>query len=161
MQNNYTQALECLDKAIILKPALYGAYSSKAKVLEKLGRFDEAINTYKASMVINSNDPLSYYNLGNLYFFDLQCIEDAIFNYEKAFELKPDFPYLLGTLLNAYMNVCRRTNYETMSTKLLQLIESKNKASNIFSLLELVDSLQVLQKAAVICKEDRYPLDQS
>ena len=60
MQNKYTQALECLDKAIILKPALYGAYSSKAKVLEKLGRFDEAINTYKASMVIDSNDPLSY-----------------------------------------------------------------------------------------------------
>ena len=61
------EALSAFDFAIISDDTFTGAYIEKGKLLEAMGRVNEAIDNYE--IALNTNDPSA---------FVFQCIEDAM-----------------------------------------------------------------------------------
>ena len=61
------KALTAFDFAIISDDTFIGAYLEKAKVLEKLSRFDEAIEHYNIAMVLEGPNAFTYLKIGSCY----------------------------------------------------------------------------------------------
>ena len=88
-------------KALRLKPDFAEAHYNLGRVLQELGRLDEAVVHYHKAIDIKPDYVEAYNNLGA----PLQAlgqIDDAINNYQKALSFNPDFGealYNLGTAL--------------------------------------------------------------
>jgi tetratricopeptide (TPR) repeat protein len=65
--NKLEKALTAFDFAIISDDTFIGAYFEKAKVLEKLGRYNESIDQYKLSIAIEGPTAFSYLKIGFCY----------------------------------------------------------------------------------------------
>jgi tetratricopeptide (TPR) repeat protein len=65
--NKLEKALTAFDFAIISDDTFIGAYFEKAKVLEKLGRYNESIDQYKLSIAIEGPSAFSYLKIGFCY----------------------------------------------------------------------------------------------
>ena len=65
------------------------AYNNRAKFLEKIGRFDDALADCNRAIAL---DPLSYetYIVRGIVFKDLGRLDEAIADYNRAIALKPD-----------------------------------------------------------------------
>ena len=89
-QNNqeYKRALAAFDFAIISDDRFVGAYIEKGKVLEKLGRFQDAIENY--TITLELEDPTSYalLHIGMCY-EKLNNPEKALYYYKKTVHEDP------------------------------------------------------------------------
>ena len=65
-------------------------HNSMASIYRQNGEFTSAKIHLKASIDIDENNPITYYNYGNL-LVDMANNEEAIIMYEKAIEINPDF----------------------------------------------------------------------
>lgn len=83
----------------------------------KEGRWDVAVSQYEALVAAGVVHPDLYYNLGNAYFrcatesLEMKCpggIGHAIYNYERALRLQPDFRQALENLRLARETVATR-----------------------------------------------------
>ncbi|MEN8123702.1 MAG: tetratricopeptide repeat protein [Bacteroidota bacterium] len=64
---NYEKALEAFDYAILVDETFIGAHLEKAKTLEKLKYFQEAIDYYNATMDLDTPTPFAYLRIGKCY----------------------------------------------------------------------------------------------
>jgi tetratricopeptide (TPR) repeat protein len=102
----YTEAKELIkavtafDFSIISDDTFIGAYLEKAKVLEKLKRFEEAIENYKKIEGQGAVSSELYLNLGNTH-YKLNQVGPAIYYYEKALKLDPINEDVLNNLVFA------------------------------------------------------------
>jgi len=65
-------------------------HNSMASIYRSRGEFTSAKLHLKASLDIEDENPITYYNFGNL-LVDMQNNEEAVQMYEKALELNPEF----------------------------------------------------------------------
>lgn len=65
-------------------------HNSMASIYRKTGQFTSAKIHIKASLDIDDENPITYYNYGNL-LVDMSNNEEAIIMYERAIEINPDF----------------------------------------------------------------------
>ena len=61
---NYKKALTAFDFAIISDDRFIGAYLEKGKVLEKMGKYNEAIENYRITMEIDDPTSFAYLRIG-------------------------------------------------------------------------------------------------
>ncbi len=66
------------------------SHNSMASIYRENGEFTSAKLHLKASIDIDENNPVTYYNYGNL-LVDMENSEEAIIMYEKALEVDPEF----------------------------------------------------------------------
>ncbi len=87
-QKDLKKALAAFDFAIISDDLFVGAYIEKGKILERLGRFEDAIENY--SITLELEDPTSYALLHTgLCFEKLGNTEKALFYYKKTVHEDP------------------------------------------------------------------------
>ncbi|MDO5607025.1 MAG: tetratricopeptide repeat protein [Capnocytophaga sp.] len=67
IKKDFTEAIRCFDFAIISDDTFAGAYFEKAKVLEKIGEYDKAIENYKITLTLDDASPLVYLHIGKCY----------------------------------------------------------------------------------------------
>jgi predicted O-linked N-acetylglucosamine transferase (SPINDLY family) len=94
---DFTQAIECYEKAIRLKPDYAEAYCNLGNVRVELKQFETALQNFDQALAINSQFTLAHFNRGNL-LRDLKRFEEAIACYQLSLQLKPDF-------IDAYCNL--------------------------------------------------------
>jgi len=86
--NEMLKAVTAFDFAIISDETFVGAYLEKAKVLENLNRFGEAIENYKITLAIENSNPFALIKIG--YCFErLDKLELALKHYQKSVEEDP------------------------------------------------------------------------
>ena len=86
--NEMLKAVTAFDFAIISDETFVGAYLEKAKVLENLNRFGEAIENYKITLAIENSNPFALIKIG--YCFErLDKLELALKHYLKSVEEDP------------------------------------------------------------------------
>ncbi len=66
------------------------AFNNRGNALEKSGRFEEALKDFTKSISLNTDSPMTHYNLGHVYRAQGH-IEEAINEFQTALTLKPDF----------------------------------------------------------------------
>ena len=64
---DYKKALAAFDFAIISDDTFVGAYLEKGKVLEKIKRYDEAIENYKITLKLDDPTSFALLRIGNCY----------------------------------------------------------------------------------------------
>ena len=69
-------ALDCFVRATCLQPDVFSTWYQKAVALTALGRYKEAIKSYKSARKLNPEDASTEYNLG-LLLFQLKRYKEA------------------------------------------------------------------------------------
>ena len=90
LQDRDDEALEYYKEALALDKNNTFTYQAMASIYRKKGEYTSARMSLNASLDIDSSNPITYYNYGNL-LQDMNHKEEAIEMYEKAIEINPDF----------------------------------------------------------------------
>jgi protein O-GlcNAc transferase len=88
-RRNYETALDLLSHAVTINPTVATAPFNLGNVLQALGRFDDAIASYRQALAINPAYAEAWYNLGNAQIANC-CAEEALAAYDHALAIKPD-----------------------------------------------------------------------
>ncbi len=89
-ENNYKEAINYFDKALMLEPNSLEGNHNKGIALEKMGNLNEALKCYQKALQCHPNSSVTHNNLGNIY-RELNLNDDAIKSLEKALELNPNY----------------------------------------------------------------------
>jgi len=103
----------------------------------RLGRIDEAIESFQHSMRVNPENALTYYNLANAQ-KEKGRAKDAISSYKTALKYKPDYVHALRNIANIYLEQGDIPNAFSHFEKALK-IES-DFADGIYSLIQALTS---------------------
>jgi len=88
----YSEALDAYQKAVDNNPSNYRAYTNLGWVLMILDRDDEAEAALQEALKYNRRSAETYLNLATLYSKDPNKKTEAIANYNRFLELKPNSP---------------------------------------------------------------------
>jgi tetratricopeptide (TPR) repeat protein len=90
-QGQQQQAITFYHKAIVLNPGFVQTYHRLSEILSKQGQHREAIKCLEQGISYNTDDPESYYFLGQQWEM-VQNWECAVKVYSKVLELEPQYP---------------------------------------------------------------------
>ena len=90
LQDRDDEALEYYKEALALDKNNTFIYQAMASIYRKKGEYTSARMSLNASLDIDTTNPITYYNYGNL-LQDMNYQEEAIEMYTKAIEINPDF----------------------------------------------------------------------
>lgn len=114
----YNEALTAFDYAVLIDESFIGGYLEKAKTLEELGNYKEAIDNYLISLELDDPTAFAYVRVGECY-EKLEQVEAAISYYKKAVHEDPllDKGWIL--LTDIYFN---KANYQKAAYYLAKAI---------------------------------------
>jgi tetratricopeptide (TPR) repeat protein len=88
---NLEEALASYDKALELRPDLYGIWFNRANALSDLQRLEEALASYDKALEFKPDLYEGWYNRGNA-LYNLGRMDEATASYNKAQEIKGSNP---------------------------------------------------------------------
>jgi|GEM_PF-668529 len=141
-RGNYSMAITYFKEAIRMNPNLKEAYNNLGRILNDLGRPDEALKYLEAALKIDRNYVLALVNRG-IAFTELGRYNEALIDFERALSLDPNnekawynkalVHLMLGQRDEAYKCVLKalgiNPNYE-YANELRELIEKQHSARN-------------------------------
>jgi len=89
-QNRDDEAIEYYKEALEIDKNNTSIHQAMASLYRKMGEFSSARNHLNASLAIDDENPITYYNYGNL-LVDMKHVDEAKEMYKKALELDADF----------------------------------------------------------------------
>lgn len=143
------KALEVIAAGRIEYPKSYELLITEANIYFKKGDKEQFKNLLIEAININPNDANLYYNVGVMN-MDQKNIEEAIFNFKKAIELKPDFA-------EAYQNVGT-----AIIDKALPIVEEMNNSLSDFAKYDKLQAKQFeIYKEAIPYYEKAFEIDKT
>tara|TARA_R110002126_G_scaffold78829_1_gene196073 strand:- start:29091 stop:30461 length:1371 start_codon:yes stop_codon:yes gene_type:complete len=109
--DQFKDALKAFDYAVLIDEHFIGGYLEKAKTLEELGEYQEAIDNYLITLELDDPTAFAFVRVGECY-EQLQKFEAAISYYKKAVHEDPLLDRAWILLTNLYYN---EENYEKAS----------------------------------------------
>lgn len=155
----FDEALEHYDRAIRLEPDNATAWFNKAYTLARLKRLDEALAYYERTIQIEPDNVVAWYLMGNV-LNELKRYDEAITSFDRAMTIDPDYQFLFGDRLSAKMSICSWAEFDMLLTELVDKIESGKKVTTPFTVLSVLDSPLLQQKAAISYAQN-FPADHS
>ena len=107
--------------------------------LAKIGKYEEAIVSYKKEIKKNSNPAQGYYEMAEI-FESLEDQKSAVKAYQKAYEL--DKSFIQG--IHRCAEIFQENNDKTNTEKMLKILKSRAEYKD--EALEMIDSLQREEK---------------
>ena len=115
----------------------------------------ETVKPLKSKLIIKQYLE-AHYNLGDLQKI-LNKMDESLVSYGRAYTLKPDMDYLLGSLLHLKMFLCKWDNLSNNLNKITKKTNNGEKVSIPFSLLSCIDDPSISMKSAEIYSNHRFP----
>jgi tetratricopeptide (TPR) repeat protein/CHAT domain-containing protein len=121
-------ALACYEKVIEMQPDFYEAWIDRSKVLDRLGRYQEATTNYYTAIALQSGNNKVFtqqeakelFNQG-VDRYDVGDLEGAIAAYEKALEIDPKYYDAWNNLGNALKDLGRYSEAKAAFEKALEI----------------------------------------
>ena len=133
-------------------------YYNLGRLCDERFEYKQAIGFYQDALRLNSSYTEAWVNLA----IDLAAFKkyaDALNCFEKAYALNPNLNFLYGDCTFIRMRMCEwQSNFAELS-ELTQKITNGEKVISPFPLMALIDSPSLIQKAAKIYAESKYPLN--
>ncbi|MBU3606650.1 tetratricopeptide repeat protein [Polynucleobacter sp. MWH-Creno-3A4] len=156
-QGRPDEAISCFQKALNENPNYAEAWTNLGNALFDLGRFAEACESHDKALAIDQNYGEAWYNKANA-LTELKHGELALKHYLRAFEIKPQLPFLLGQLLNSLSLHCDWANNEEQSTLALKEVAAGKAAVPPFIMLQTEAGSALQKQAAGIFIHNRIPV---
>ena len=141
----YDEAINFYKKAIKLKENYAIGFYNLAQIYKITSNFKLALDCYNKAILFDKNFYDAYYNLAELLEI-LKNYDDAIYYYNKLLKLKPDYPYLLGSILNLKLQICDWANFDESLKEIKDSINKKKQVSKPLDIVFLFDSLELQSK---------------
>ncbi len=135
---NFSNALKYYDKVLSLKNDYVAAYQGKAIVYKKIEQFNEAINEWQKVIELTPANDHAYIQKGDL-LFDKNKLQDALICYEKAYQINPLKPFLLGNIIHTKTKMCEWHDLDKIIEDLKFKTEKNIKASPPYTALTIFD----------------------
>lgn len=103
-------------------------YMRYGMILRKIGKYDEAIESYDRSLVLAPHNAEAWYNKGNLYMEDIHDMESAIKSYKRALEIDEKHVDALYSLAGALAMSGKKHESIEWSDKAIQIYPKASKA---------------------------------
>ncbi|MFN5514337.1 MAG: tetratricopeptide repeat protein [Cyanobacteriota bacterium] len=109
---DYNGAISTFSKAIKINPNFDPPYLQRARALIEIGNYKKALEDCNQVINTKTNDlvPFWAYLIRGSVFIHLQKYDRALYEFELAFQIKPDFPLIYSCKAEAY---CYLGRYET------------------------------------------------
>ena len=107
MQGRHADALAEIDRAVALGPSNAVLHASRARVLNAIGRAEDAAESAKLAMRYDPHYPPEYLRLYAISQFHLERYEDAAALFKRVIGRQPDVEFDLNTLIAAYGHLGR------------------------------------------------------
>jgi predicted O-linked N-acetylglucosamine transferase (SPINDLY family) len=101
----FKEALAILERGLALEPGNAQGWHDHGCVLHELRRVEEAVPSYERAVGLNSQDATYHCYLGSA-LLELGRFEAAAASFARGVEIAPDFPYAIGSILEARMAQC-------------------------------------------------------
>ena len=88
----YDRAIDELKEALRLKPHIAEAMNNLGNAYKGKGLYDKAIEAYKETLNINPRMAIPHLNLAFTYLHQKKDDKKALYHFEKALEINPNFP---------------------------------------------------------------------
>lgn len=85
---DYSAAIECFDRAIVLEPTHHDAWFGRSNALATLGEFEEAVTSYRRAAELNPQDFQVWNNFGYVW-HQKGDYEQAVVHYDRALLYNP------------------------------------------------------------------------
>ncbi|MEG5059232.1 CHAT domain-containing tetratricopeptide repeat protein [Microcoleus sp. A2-C5] len=138
----FENALSCYDKVIEINPEFHEAWINRSKVLDQLGRYQEATTNYYTAIALQSGNEKVFsiareinkeakelYNQG-VKRYDARDLEGAIAAFEKALKIDPKYHCAWSGLGNALGNLGRNSEAIAAYETALEIDSKDNYAWN-------------------------------
>lgn len=150
------EAIAAFDACLNLEPTHPRALNDKGIALARLGQYEAAISAYCTLIVAHPKYAKGYLNLGSS-LQELKRYAEALTNYQQAFALQPDLPYLLGSIVYNKMMLCDWRALDQFITVLGQAVAHGLPAATPFTLIAAPLSPALKRKTAELCVAHSYP----
>ena len=104
--------------------------------------FKLALDFYNKAILFDKDFYDAYYNLAELHEI-LKNFDDATYYYNQLLKLKPDYPYLLGSIINLKLQICDWANFDESLKEIKDNIIKKKQVSKPLDIVFLFDSLEL------------------
>jgi protein O-GlcNAc transferase len=149
-------AFASLSRAIEINSGHADSHGNLGLLLAKVLQLDAAIASFNNAIVLKPDYAEALRNRGDT-FVALKQYESALTSYDEAILLKPDIPYLRGGRCHAAMYICDWSNLGPDVDGLADEIDADEKVAAPFSVLALLNSARLQQRAARTWVRDQYP----
>lgn len=149
-------AIASYEHALQLCPSYAEAWTNYGNALFDLGRYDEACSAHDQSLLCDPNYGEAWFNKANC-LTELKHGELALSHYSKAFEIKPQIPFLIGQLINSLATHCNWDGNEILLAKAIKAVGENKPAVPPFILLQTQANLALQMQAAQTYLRERIP----
>ena len=157
MNLGHTQeAIQHYQKALKIDPSFALTYNNLGVAYKNLHIHDAASKCFKKGIALNPNYVDAFCNYGHL-LTEMDDLQEALINYQKAYEINPDTDYLLGTIIHTKMHLCVWSDYSKYLDELQAQLNDGLKRIDAFSFVALLDDPGLQEKVSTIYFEDRNP----
>jgi len=133
-------------------------YYNLGRLCDERFEYKQAIGFYQDALRLHSSYTEAWVNLA----IDLAAFKkyaDALNCFEKAYALNPNLAFLYGDCAFMRMRMCEWGANFTELSELTKKISNGEKVISPFPLMALIDLPSLIQKAAKIYTESKYPPD--
>lgn len=138
----YDEAINFYKNAIKLKKNYAIGFYNLAQIYKITSNFKLALDCYNKAILFDKNFYDAYYNLAELHEI-LKNYDDATYYYNQLLKLKPEYPYLLGSIVNLKLQICDWTNFDESLKEIKDNIKKNKQVSKPLDIVFLFDSLEL------------------
>ena len=145
----FDEALASYDQAIKIRPDYAEVYLDGATLLSRLHRFNDALASYDQAIRYDPDCAMAQFYRASLFSESRNYVE-AIEGFLSAQKINPNIPFLLGSLLDARMQICDWLNFSEIINQ-IKIGSTKSEPMTLpFAFQSQEDDLEMLKKVSEI-----------
>lgn len=153
----FEEAMSSYRRCIRLRPDHVEAHINMGVLLQDIKQFDLAIAYYDQALLLKPESVTAAYNRA-LALENTRHLDRAIESYGSLLAREPEYPYLLGRLYHARMQLCDWSGYEEDVVALKDQVLNQQAVIVPFSFLAVTDDLVAQARCAGTYVNDKFPI---
>ena len=150
------EALVSYRRCLRLNPMFAEALTNMGVIQQDRKHFDDAVSCYEAALKINPVAVNAHYNRA-LALENIGRFEEAVIGYADCLNLSPAYPYLVGRMQHARMQMCDWNGYEDHVSAISAAVGAGLPTLVPFPFLAVADDLDAQQQCATTYVQDKFP----
>jgi len=137
--HKFELALSSYEKSKLFDASNSDLFSNCGAAHFELGNFESAMENYNIALEMNPNNFQALINRGTLN-NSLSKFPEAELDFQKCFQIEPEYPFLLGLLFESRMFNCDWTHYKLQHENIVSNLAQYKEVISPFSFITLIGS---------------------